>query len=278
MKESTRRCPSYRVDRWAAFTLIELLVVIAIIAILAAILLPALARAKNRAIIAQCLSNKRQAAIACSMYSNEFDDWLVPNAPLGGAYVNAWCASAGENWTVAPANVDPNYYLTNTLAPYVGNQLQIYKCPGDNIPSDNGDRIRSISMDGMMLGGLSGSLTALINYNPGWPVFRKLNDLKALRPSEAWVFADESMYTLNDGYLQIQLNTPGFPDVPANYHGAVNCFSFADGHVESHKWQGALVGVPYAKNVTWTSPGYSAVAVSAQDQDWLWLKAHSSVK
>ena len=125
-----------------------------------------------------------------------------------------------------------------------------------------------------------GNVTPLIGYNAGWPVYRKVNDLKALPSADGWIFADESMWTLNDGYLQMGLNSPDFPDAPANYHGGVNCFSFADGHVESHKWQGSLMGVPYAKGATGTHwpTGAGLPALKASDPDWLWLKAHSSVK
>jgi prepilin-type N-terminal cleavage/methylation domain-containing protein/prepilin-type processing-associated H-X9-DG protein len=266
--------PHPRVERITAFTLIELLVVIAIIAILAAMLLPVLSKAKTRAMAIQCLSNKKQIEIACTMYSGDFGDWLVPNAPLGN-YANGWCAPDGENWQSANANIDPLYYTTNVLSPYISGQLKVYKCPGDNIPSDNGDRIRSISMNSAMLGGLQGNLTPLIGYNAGWKVFYKMSDFSTLRPVDAWIFCDESMASMNDGYLQMGLNQPIFPDIPANYHGKVNCFSFADGHVETHKWLGALINVPYMKNFTENN---LAPPKGAQDPDWLWLKEHTSTK
>jgi hypothetical protein len=221
------------------------------------------------------LSNKKQATLACTMYSGDFNDWLVPNAPLGN-YPNGWCAPIGENWTTSLANTNEMYYTTNTLAPYISGQTKVYKCPGDNIPSDNGVRIRSISMNSAMIGGLQGVLTPLIGYNAGWKVFYKMSDLTLLQPVNAWIFADESMWSLNDGYLQMGLNTPLFPDVPASYHGGINCFSFAEGHAEAHKWKGALItGPPYMKGVVGSN---LSPTKGAQDPDWLWLKLHTSFK
>src|ERR1039458_218174 len=128
-------------SRRKGFTLIELLVVIAIIAILAA-----LAKAKAKAQSIHCVSNLKQLQLGWAMYAGDFNDVMVPNAPLGYGS-NTWYNGTAENWQTSDANTNRNYYVNSIMGPYMVSQLGVYKCPADIIPSDNGQRIRSYSMN-----------------------------------------------------------------------------------------------------------------------------------
>ena len=285
--------PSFRGSRRASsrgFTLIELLVVIAIIAILAAMLLPALSKAKCKASRTRCVSNKHQITLACVMYNNDWTDFLVPNAPVDAQSLGVgWCPGQ-ESWVGGPYNTDESRYKTNVLGTYVNN-VNVYRCPNDSIASDDGPRIRSISMNPALVGDLR-TVAPVAYKNMGdmigtnnWRLFTKLNDVSStLGPAKCWVFCDETMYTLNDGYLQCSLSAPGFPDIPAKYDCKGNCFSFVDGHVEYVKWkyettapQNGILAVPYAYGVTRASDGGpNPWNSSGLDNDWLWLRGHTS--
>jgi hypothetical protein len=129
----------------------------------------------------------------------------------------------------------------------------------------------------MMMGAVPAPGSGGNSYNPGWKVFKKVSDLTSPTPAMGWVFCDENMYTLNDGFLQMNLSGQDYPDIPAAYHGGVNCLTFVDGHAEDHKWEwkgtvfSGLRSCPYAKYITgkhWPS--------DAMDVDFYWLRDRTS--
>jgi prepilin-type N-terminal cleavage/methylation domain-containing protein len=254
------------------FTLIELLVVIAIIAILAGMLLPALSKAKSKAQSIQCVSNLKQVQLGWHIYANENNDIMVPNAPLGGTPGTSWCYGSSQGWGNEDANTNAAIYRTSILAPYMGNQLGVYKCPADSIPSDNGPRIRTYSMNSQMGNIYTRAVTEA--YNSKARAYVKVSELSGYpSPTDAWVFCEENMCSMNDGYLQVQSGTPSFPDVPGSYH-KWNCgFSFADGHAEIRKWKTTVLRIPVTKGFRKNSIG-----TGITNPDWVWFTDHAATK
>ena len=247
------------------FTLIELLVVIAIIAILAALLLPTLAKAKLKTEGTQCVNNLKQLQLGCAMHAADFNDTLVPNA-AGGPPSQCWI-SGSEDWDFADANTNPVPYLTSIMAPYMSNQLKVYRCPGDKLPSRNGQRIRTYSMNSQM-----GAIYNLVDYNsPTWMQYSRMADLTCPGPSETFNFMEESAVSINDGYLQIDLDQPNFPDIPGAYHNHIVGVSFADGHALLHKWRTGVLDVPIFQGNR-----LCCISSTPRNPDWLWLRAHAA--
>jgi prepilin-type N-terminal cleavage/methylation domain-containing protein/prepilin-type processing-associated H-X9-DG protein len=223
------------------FTLIELLVVIAIIAILAALLLPALGLAKQKAQLTKCISNLKQMQLAWLLYADDNDDTMVPAGPAAAPPNLVWVSSIYMDWNTSPANNNVSLLKNTLLAPYCEKVTDIYKCAADKEKAKNGARLRSFSMNSQMghIGGTDpfGAPYSPPNYNPGYRVFKKTSELEVWSPSDAFVFIEEHPDSINDGYFQISMTSTTFPDIiGSNHGGGAGVLSFADGHVEKHIW------------------------------------------
>jgi prepilin-type N-terminal cleavage/methylation domain-containing protein/prepilin-type processing-associated H-X9-DG protein len=250
-----------------AFTLIELLVVIAIIAILAAMLMPVLSKSRAAAEATACNSNIKQLSLAWFLYASDNGDLLVNNygKPQTIFTRNTWAANV-EDW----GNSDDNtnlIYLTRTLfSPYHGRSAGIFKCPSDRAPAANGPRIRSVSMNSLV--GDPGDLVD--QFNPLYVQFFKMKAI--LNPSGIFVFLDEHCDTINDGFFVNRLEDYQWGNMPGSYHNGGLSLSFADGHVETHRWLvPGTVRPPVQGGVGGTLP-------AAPPTDFEWLKQRSSYK
>jgi prepilin-type N-terminal cleavage/methylation domain-containing protein len=275
----------------SAFTLIELLVVIAIIAILAALLLPALTTAQQKAQGIQCMNNHRQLALAWRMYAEDNHDLLVYASDYPGNWqINSQVLDQYA-WTLTHMDFDPNNQgnwdinydmVKRPLWPYTSKNPAIYKCPSDKsfliVDGEQKPRVRSMSMN-LYVGGFDGT-------DGGWPwahpyrVYTKLTEIDV--PTKIFVFLDMREDSVNWGNFMTCMEgySPSDPsqycfdgDYPGMYHHLACGFSFADGHSELKRWRDARTMPPLTAGA---NPLFDVFSQSPDNPDVAWLQDHST--
>lgn len=285
MKISTKR---------RGFTLIELLVVIAIIAILAAMLLPALSRAKESARKTQCIGNVKQMQMMWLLYATDNNDSLVRPLSIGNfeqpfgtinsyyAWPAAWVGGV-EDFDPDRASNTATVLLTDSKYAAFGNYNRnpsLYRCPSDvSVVRKNNTvlpRIRSYSLN-WVLGEMNIAIPAPAPYDtiPG-PLYKRASDIANPGPANQFAFLDENPLSVDGTEFVLDSYPYRLDSLPGSYHNSSSAISFVDGHVETHKWvdprtKPSLANVSTAPQFYWGT--FTDEPGSA---DPAWLKSKSA--
>jgi prepilin-type processing-associated H-X9-DG protein len=277
--------------------LIELLAVIAIIAILAAMLLPALTKSKTKAQGIMCMSNMRQLTFAWLQYSHDSND-RIPFASAKGSPGPPDPATDPYVWVLGTMDFNPanssNWDVNRDIArspmwTYCGKSAGIWRCPADRstiIPNSGPfaghrvPRVRTMSML-IYMAGFAGWLQISPGVaSPPWRMYFKLTDLTDPGPGKTLLFWDQREDVINWGNFFIDMS--GYPDqpnqtqfgsdMPASYHNGAGGLSFADGHAEIRRWRDPRTTPPVREGVQWFGGS------SPRNQDIMWLQERATRK